>query len=135
MTPKHVAATTAALNAAATVAGGPIMAGAGSGMSMPRAEFDAARAAARKAGAEAERTRISAILKHEAAAGRGKLANKLAFGTDMGVDAAVDLLGASASESAAPGMASAGTETVDWSEIVAGFNSTLPGAQTQGSTR
>lgn len=126
MIPKHVAASMAALNLAGTAGATPIAATAGSGTA-----YDAARATARKAGAEAERTRIGAILNHEAAAGRGKLAAHLAFKTSMSVEGAGEMLAASATEGAA---ATGAAGALDWSEIVAGLNSTLPGAQAKEGT-
>ncbi|MCW5727243.1 hypothetical protein [Parvibaculum sp.] len=52
-------------------------------------------AAARKAGAKAERARIAGILGDKAAGGRGELALSLAMNTDMSVDQAVKALAAS----------------------------------------
>ncbi|XYD10150.1 hypothetical protein R1A27_06455 [Methylobacterium sp. NMS12] len=110
-------------------------------MGQPQAAYDAALAAARKAGAEAERTRIGAILNHEAAAGRGKLAAHVAFKTSMSVEDAGEMLAASAAGLAlggATGAAGAGAETLDWNEIVAGLNATIapqPAAAIEGGTR
>ncbi|MBX3488875.1 hypothetical protein [Parvibaculum sp.] len=52
-------------------------------------------AAARAAGAKAERARIAGILGDKAATGRGELALSLAMNTDMSVEAAVKALAAS----------------------------------------
>lgn len=68
---------------------------------MPEAEVQQREATARAAGATAERTRIGAILNHEAAAQRPKLARKLAFDTDMTADAAASVLGAAGVEQSA----------------------------------
>ncbi|MFG6500158.1 S49 family peptidase [Sulfitobacter sp. 1A15106] len=55
----------------------------------------------RAEGATAERARVKAILSHENAEGRGKLASHLAFNTDMTVEAAADMLAVSATEASA----------------------------------
>jgi signal peptide peptidase SppA len=52
----------------------------------------------RAEGATAERARIQGILGHDSAKGRAKLANHLAFNTDMSVEAAGPMLAASAVE-------------------------------------
>jgi len=119
-----------ALHQAAAPAFASIAAGAG-----PGTAYGAARLAARKAGAEAERTRVGAILNHEAAAGRGKLAAHLAFKTGMDVGTAGERLAASATDGTATGAASAAAETIDWGSIVAGINATLPGAQAEEGSR
>ena len=134
MTPKHVAASMAALNLAGTVAAAPIVAGAGS-VGLPKTEHDANLAAARKAGAEAERTRIGAILNHEAAAGRGKLAAHLAFKTDLSVEDAGKMLAASATYAGATFTNGGRVEVLHWGDIVSELNATLPGAQVEESTR
>lgn len=69
---------------------------------VPEAEVVQRETAASAAATTAERTRIGAILNHEAAAQRPKLAKKLAFETDMTAEAAVSLLGAAGVEAAAP---------------------------------
>lgn len=66
-------------------------------------QIAAARAEGEAAGRAAERTRISGILTHEAAAGRETLARHLAFGSDMTVEAASGILANSAKEAPAPG--------------------------------
>jgi signal peptide peptidase SppA len=109
-------------------------------------DHTAALAAERKAGAVEERARIGAILGHEAAAGRGKLAAHLAFKTSMAVDDAGEMLAASATEAApAAGLsdaaafeasvsgraelvldpaepAAAAGETVDWAAVADRMN-------------
>ena len=52
-------------------------------------------------GATAERTRVGAILNHEAATSRSKLAHHLALGSDLSAAAAVSVLQAAAAESPA----------------------------------
>lgn len=59
-----------------------------------------AKAEGLKEGAAAERTRIQGVLTSEAAQGRSGLANHIAMGTDMTVDAAVKMLEASPKEAA-----------------------------------
>lgn len=59
-----------------------------------------------KAGAEAERTRIAAIMDHEAAQGRESFARHIAFKTDMAAEAAHGML-AAAPAAAAPAPAAA----------------------------
>lgn len=61
----------------------------------------------RAEGATAERTRIGAILGHEAAGKRTKLATKLALETDMAADTAVTVLQAAAEEPQASAAATA----------------------------
>lgn len=68
---------------------------------VPEAEVQQREATARADGAKAERTRIGAILNHEAAAQRPGLAKKLAFDTDMTAESAVAVLGAAGVETAA----------------------------------
>ena len=60
----------------------------------------AARAEGEKAGASAERTRISGILGHAEAKDRSTQARHLAFSTGLSIDDAVGLLAASAKETA-----------------------------------
>lgn len=136
MTSRHLATAMNALHQAAAPAAAPIAASAG-----PGTAYDAARMAARRAGAAEERTRIGAILNHEAAAGRGTLAAHLAFKTSMSVEEAAEMLAASATGhvlGGATGAAGAGAETLDWNEIVAGLNATItpqPAAEIEGGTR
>ncbi len=54
-----------------------------------------------KAAAEAERARVAGIMTHAEAAGRGKLAEHLAFKTSMSVDEAAAMLAAAPKEAAA----------------------------------
>lgn len=65
---------------------------------VPEAEVAQRESAARAAGVAEERKRIGAILNHEAAAPRQKLAKKLAFDTDMTAEAAASVLEAAAPE-------------------------------------
>lgn len=119
-----------------------------------QAAHDAAVASARaegeKAGAAAERARIGAILGHANAAGRAKQAAHLAFKTDQSVDAAADLMAASATEGSAdaaafvaakeaqpvlslePDTAGPGAKAdagFSWDDIVADMNKALPSAR------
>jgi signal peptide peptidase SppA len=68
---------------------------------VPEADVVQRETAARAAGAADERKRIGAILNHEAAAPRQKLAKKLAFDTDMSVEASASVLEAAAAEQGA----------------------------------
>lgn len=68
------------------------------GVTAGKAEAATDAAAARSEGAAQERTRISAILNHEASASRPKQAMHLATSTDLSVEAAVGILGVSAEE-------------------------------------
>ncbi|MGH9929510.1 MAG: S49 family peptidase, partial [Pyrinomonadaceae bacterium] len=62
------------------------------------ADVEAARADGVKTGAQAERTRISAIIGCEEAKGRGQLANHIAMNTDMSAEDAKGILASSAIE-------------------------------------
>ena len=64
---------------------------------------EALRAEGRTAGATAERARVQGILSSEEAEGRAELAQHLAFGTDMGAEAAIALLAKSAKAPKAAG--------------------------------
>ena len=86
-----------------------------------QAQLDQAKATAHaegiKAGAKAERTRINAILGHEAAEGRSDMASHMAFETDMTAEAATALLAKAPKAGATGGglaaaMAAAGTAGV-----------------------
>lgn len=74
---------------------------------VPEAEVQQREATARAEATKAERTRVGAILNHEAAAQRPNLAKKLAFDTDMTAEAAVAVLGAAGVETAAKPAAAA----------------------------
>lgn len=71
----------------------------------PKAFHQADVDAARKEGMTAANERIKAIIGHEKAEGKSKLAQHLAFNTDLTVDAAVATLEASAAEAPAPSKA------------------------------
>lgn len=103
--------TSPAINAARAAAGS---ASADHGETFTAAQLEAARAdglaaghaagslEGAKAGAEAERARISAILGHESAKGRTSLANHFAFKTDLAPEAALAALAASAEAASGP---------------------------------
>lgn len=75
---------------------------------VPEADVVQRERAAAAAAAGAERTRIAAILRAPEAAGRGALAQALAFESDMAPEAAAKLLGSAAQEQpAAPAKAAA----------------------------
>lgn len=90
---------------------------------VPEAEVAQREATARAAGVTAERTRIGAILNHEAAAQRPGLAKKLAFDTDMLAEAAVSVLGAAGVETSA---ASTGTPAAAATSPLAAAMASVP---------
>lgn len=67
----------------------------------------------RAEGASSERARISAILTGDAAEGRAKLANHIAFNTTMSAEAAADMLAASPVEASAPDASSAALDAAN----------------------
>ena len=85
--------------------------------------------------AGAERARIKAIITGAEAEGRGELANKLAFDTDMAADMAVGILAAAPRAAKAPAAAApaAAADPLAAAMAVAGTPGILP-AEAAGAT-
>ena len=83
--------------------------------------------------AGAERARIKAIITGAEAEGRGELANKLAFDTDMAADMAVGILAAAPRAAKAPAAAAPAADPLAAAMAVAGTPGILP-AEAAGAT-
>lgn len=83
--------------------------------------------------AGAERARIKAIITGAEAEGRGELANKLAFDTDMAADVAVGILAAAPRAAKAPAAAASAADPLAAAMAVAGTPGILP-AEAAGAT-
>lgn len=111
---------------AAFVASLPAAAGAQS-QEAPVSDIDKAAVAG------AERARIKAIITGAEAEGRGELANKLAFDTDMAADVAVGILAAAPRAAKAPAAAAPAADPLAAAMAAAGTPGILP-AESAGAT-